>query len=78
MSCTEVALTRLPRAFSKTELEKNPIYKKCLATVLSQPGCLSVTWDVLAEDATMLVWLVGNVTEHIEVLEEHTKQFSLP
>lgn len=34
-------------------------HQECLSTVIAQPGCLGVTWDILSEDKTALVWLVG-------------------
>lgn len=59
MPCTEVALLRLISPSCRDELEKSPVHSAALKTVSSQPGFLSCTWGVLAEDNTLLVWLVG-------------------
>lgn len=49
---------------------KDDAHKSCLETVSAQPGCLAVTWDILNEDPTALVWLV-----EWETLEDHTERF---
>lgn len=58
-SCTEIACLRLKPGRTTEQLESEPAHNQALEILSRQPGFLSCTWGILQEDATMLVWLVG-------------------
>lgn len=69
-ACTEVAVCQLRNASSKHTLLLNDTFMRCVNIVTSQPGCLGVIWDVLAEDSKKLVWMAEWKTR-----EDHSERF---
>lgn len=59
MTCTEITVFDLKKAYTNQELASDSAHKKCVDTVKAAKGCEGLIWSVLDDDPKALVWLVG-------------------
>ncbi|KAL7005063.1 hypothetical protein EMMF5_005427 [Cystobasidiomycetes sp. EMM_F5] len=72
LNFTLLSVLRLKQPYTRDELVKDPVHSATLSNTKSQPGyCAGITWGVLAEDKTLLVWLIGQSAVCLLVTSAH-------